>query len=165
MAELRIHLLGPPRVEIDGEPVHIGRRKALGLLAYVALAQAPCRREALAALLWPESDESSARADLRRTPTQLRSVLGAQHWAIDRETVALAPEAEVWVDAAAFRDLVRQWREHSHADAEACPTCLEALEEAADLRGAGCSHGQRRLLVWEARCATHLPWVRRTSIV
>ena len=35
MSRLGLYLLGPPRVELDGEPVHIGRRKMLALLVEV----------------------------------------------------------------------------------------------------------------------------------
>ena len=35
MSRLALHLLGPPLIELDGEPVHIGRRKALALLVYL----------------------------------------------------------------------------------------------------------------------------------
>jgi hypothetical protein len=31
MASLELYLLGPPRVKLDGEEVHIGRRKAVAL--------------------------------------------------------------------------------------------------------------------------------------
>lgn len=36
MSTLALYLLGPPRLELDGEPVQIGRRKAVALLAYLA---------------------------------------------------------------------------------------------------------------------------------
>ena len=38
MAELRIALLGPPRVERDGAPIEVDTRKAIALLAYLAVA-------------------------------------------------------------------------------------------------------------------------------
>ena len=38
MSRLALYLLGPPRVELDGQAVHIGRRTALALLAYLAVA-------------------------------------------------------------------------------------------------------------------------------
>jgi hypothetical protein len=37
MAELRIALLGPPRVERDGAPIEVDTRKAIALLAYLAM--------------------------------------------------------------------------------------------------------------------------------
>jgi hypothetical protein len=36
MSRLALYLLGPPRLALDGEPIHVGRRKAMALLAYLA---------------------------------------------------------------------------------------------------------------------------------
>ena len=66
MSRLALFLLGSPRIERDGEPVHIPRRKAVALLAYLAVTGQTHRRDALATLLWPEHDQSHARAGLRR---------------------------------------------------------------------------------------------------
>lgn len=63
MSCLSLSLLGPPRLEMDGEPVQIGRRKALALLVYLAVTKRLHSRDALATLFWPEYDQSSARAD------------------------------------------------------------------------------------------------------
>ena len=76
MSRLAIYLLGPPQVELAGEPVHISRRKAMALLAYLAVEGGPHSREALATLLWPESTSSRARASLRRVLVTLRHALG-----------------------------------------------------------------------------------------
>ena len=58
MSDLRLLLLGSPRIEQDGAPVEIRRRKAIALCAYLAVTGEPHRRESLAALLWPDYDES-----------------------------------------------------------------------------------------------------------
>jgi hypothetical protein len=81
MSQLALNLLGPPRVEIDVHEIRISRRKALALLAYLAMerssrsagASASVRsadvpmsvhtRDALATLFWPEQDQSRARLD------------------------------------------------------------------------------------------------------
>jgi DNA-binding SARP family transcriptional activator len=67
MAGLNLFVLGPPRLECDGQPVEVERRKALALLIYLAITGQDQRRDTLAALLWPEYDQASARAALRRT--------------------------------------------------------------------------------------------------
>lgn len=55
--------------------VHL--RPAQSLLAYLLLnADKSIRREKLAGLLWPDSDEASARNNLRQALWRLRSVLG-----------------------------------------------------------------------------------------
>jgi hypothetical protein len=55
MTRLALYLLGPPGVEIDGRDIRIGRRKALALLAYLAVTRQSHTRDALAtpsALRW-----------------------------------------------------------------------------------------------------------------
>ncbi|MDR9392558.1 MAG: BTAD domain-containing putative transcriptional regulator, partial [Trueperaceae bacterium] len=60
-----VQVLGPPAVHRDGAPVAIGPRKALALVAHLAVTGAPVGRGALAGLLWPDRDEASARNNLR----------------------------------------------------------------------------------------------------
>ena len=67
MAAVELHLLGPPRVLVDGRRVAFDTRKAVALLAVLAVAGREVDRGALAALLWPELDRTRARAALRRT--------------------------------------------------------------------------------------------------
>lgn len=38
MSRLGLYLFGAPRIELDDETVHLGRRKAVALLAYLAVA-------------------------------------------------------------------------------------------------------------------------------
>jgi hypothetical protein len=47
-----LQLFGAPRVLRDGQPLTFDTRKAVALLAYLAVAGTPQRRESLAALLW-----------------------------------------------------------------------------------------------------------------
>ena len=67
MSPLALYLLGPPRVERDGKPVEVNRRKALALVAYLAVTGQSHSRDYLVNLLWPEYDSSRGRAALRRT--------------------------------------------------------------------------------------------------
>ena len=54
MSTLKLHLFGAPRAEIDGIPVVTDTRKAIALLAYLAVTRQPQTRDALATLFWPE---------------------------------------------------------------------------------------------------------------
>ncbi|MBC8078572.1 MAG: SARP family transcriptional regulator, partial [Chloroflexales bacterium] len=65
MADLTIALLGAPQVWYGSTPVALDNRKALALLAYLALTGRAHSRDALAALLWPDSDATRGRAALR----------------------------------------------------------------------------------------------------
>ena len=79
MPDLKLSLLEPPQIELDGAPVHISRHKAVALLVYLALTGQTHRRDALAALLWPEHDQSGARAGLRRALPH-RNAAGPGTW-------------------------------------------------------------------------------------
>jgi DNA-binding SARP family transcriptional activator len=52
MSRLALFLLGPPRLELDGEPVHIGRHRAMALLAYLAVTEQSHSRDTLATFPW-----------------------------------------------------------------------------------------------------------------
>ena len=67
MSHVYLRLFGTPRIERDGSLVVVDTRKATALLAYLALTRQQQSRETLAALLWPEYEQSHARATLRRT--------------------------------------------------------------------------------------------------
>jgi DNA-binding SARP family transcriptional activator len=108
-------------------------RKALALLAYLLLTGEPQSRDSLAALLWPESDQSAARAALRRTLSTLRNALDDQLLDFGRETIALHTGADLWCDALAFRAALATCREHGHQDEQVCPACLEPLQKAVEL--------------------------------
>ena len=104
MRRLHLALLGPFRARLgDGTALHVRRRKARALLAYLAIrAGEPQPREALIALLWPEVDPAEARHSLRQTLTVLRRDLAPLRWPaslLAGEALAL-PAALVRADVA-----------------------------------------------------------------
>lgn len=133
MAQLRIHLLGAPRCESEGRAVEFTRRKTLALLAYLAVTSQPHDRDALATLFWPEYDQASARANLRRTLSQLKETLSDERLDISRMQIALDPHADIWLDVAEFQSLLAAVDAHRHAPTELCADCLDALTAAAEL--------------------------------
>jgi DNA-binding SARP family transcriptional activator/tetratricopeptide (TPR) repeat protein len=104
MTQLSLALLGPPVVKRDGVPVTFDTRKAIALLALLAVTGREHSREQLADLLWPDADGVKARASLRRTLSVTAANMGAA-LAISRATVALKPEA-VEVDVREFETLI-----------------------------------------------------------
>ncbi len=77
MAVLEVRLLGELGVEFDGAAVTLpNSRRARALLAWLALRPGPHSRARLAALLWPDVLDASARASLRSALWALRAALG-----------------------------------------------------------------------------------------
>jgi DNA-binding SARP family transcriptional activator len=113
MSSMKLLLLGPPRLERENVPVVLERRKALALLAYLAVTNQPQSREALATLLWPDKDETQAHAYLRRALWTLKQALGVEHIAIGRERIGLASGSDPLSDLywpAALRMVTRPTR-------------------------------------------------------
>lgn len=133
MTRIALYLLGPPRIERQGQPVPLDTRKAVALAAYLALEGQAKRRETLQALLWPEYPSTRAAASLRRTLSVLNKGLGGEGLNIEREQVWLEAGAEVWVDVQAFRAALAECARHGHDARQTCPDCLEPLREAAAL--------------------------------
>ncbi len=129
MFRTKISLLGTPRIEHDGVPVEVDTRKAIALAAYLAVTEESHTRDALACLLWPEYNQSRARAALRRTLSSLGKARAEGWLRADRESVELDDDA-VWVDVARFHDLLGACKEHGHPESEVCPDCLLVLTEA-----------------------------------
>ena len=70
-----IRLLGAPAVLFAGRSLSPESRKATALLAYLAMrADEPTSRDHLAGLLWGDSANDQARANLRQALTQLRRI-------------------------------------------------------------------------------------------
>jgi predicted ATPase/DNA-binding SARP family transcriptional activator len=105
MKRLDFYLLGAPRLTLDGVPVSLERRKALALLAYLALNSSPQSREVLAALFWPDYVTRQAFAYLRQAIWAIKDALGAGWLEAGREMVSLEVRPEFWLDVAAFREL------------------------------------------------------------
>ena len=102
---LALRLLGGLEVRRAGEALPLPRsRKCRALIAYLALAARPQRREHLCELLWEVPDDP--KGELRWTLSKIRRVLGDALIA-DRDTVAIDPAA-VSVDAAALREAAQR---------------------------------------------------------
>ena len=82
-------------------PVTTDTRKALALLAYLAVTQRAHTRDTLAALLWGDADEQHARGALRRTLFAIRAAAGDD--AVEIAGDMLGAGRGVWCDVVAFR--------------------------------------------------------------
>ena len=147
MSHLAISLLGSFHVTLDGNPVTLKSDKARALLAYLAVrshthANAPCQREVLAGLLWPDQPDKSARHNLRQALNQLRNAIadrdtnraaGTPFLRVMRGTIQFNPESDYWLDVAAFNELVDACATHRHRRPDACRACARRLREAVDI--------------------------------
>jgi predicted ATPase/DNA-binding SARP family transcriptional activator len=133
LSTLKLYLLGPPRVELDGTPVALQRRKTLAMLIYLAVSGQPHSRDALATLFWPNLDQHRARAYLRRDLAVLNTSLGGKWLETDREIIELRQDPGLWLDISHFRHLVVASQSHDHPRESTCADCLPLLTEAAAL--------------------------------
>jgi predicted ATPase/DNA-binding SARP family transcriptional activator/Tfp pilus assembly protein PilF len=130
---LHLFLLGPPRLERDNAPIALDRHKSLALLAYLATTRKHQSRDELAALLWPDFDQTSARASLRRVLAALKKEIGEASLDADRDLIGLKPEADLLVDVEDMQRRLAECETHGHPPAEVCQACLAPLSEAAAL--------------------------------
>lgn len=133
MPSLRIFTFGSPHFDIKGKALDVRRRKGSALLTYLAVTGQPHTREALATMFWPENDQSSALANLRRELSRLNQALGEGVLAIDRLQASVNPQVDAWVDAAAFRSSLQAFRDEGHAPKDECEECFQRLTEAVEL--------------------------------
>jgi predicted ATPase/DNA-binding SARP family transcriptional activator len=63
----------------------------------------------------------------------LNKSLGQGWLEVDRETVLLPPQPDLWLDVGRFRELLAVGQHHGHAISEVCLACLEPLTEAVAL--------------------------------
>jgi len=133
MARLALFFLGAPRIEYEGRPVAPDTRKAVALIAYLAMSEGKHTRDKLAALLWPEYDQTRSRAALRRTLSALKKAVSGYALLIERESLAFDSSADVLIDAAEFQSQLEACDRHGRHSEISCPTCLVNLTGAVAL--------------------------------
>lgn len=129
-ALLEVRLLGEPEAQVDGKPIDVDTRKAIAVLAYLAV-EGPTTRDTLTALLWPEAPPDRARATLRRTLSALRTGVGRDHLESDRDRVVLT--GSLRLDVRDFEDELTATHGHDHEPRDVCHECIPHLARVADL--------------------------------
>jgi predicted ATPase/DNA-binding SARP family transcriptional activator len=137
---LSLRLLGGVQATLDGKPLD-GFESDLvrALLAYLAVERdRPHRREALAALFWPEQPDPIASHRLRQTLSNLRQVLrdGAAATPlllVTNHDVQLNPAAAVRLDVNDLANQLAACQGHRHRQLATCRLCLRRLNEAVAL--------------------------------
>ena len=128
-----LYLLGPPVLKRENRTVHIERQKTVALLAYLIVTERRHSRDALATLLWPDFDQSHARANLRRCLAELRQIFGRGFIRSEQENLAVSSGYGPWTDAVVFQDLLTACGKHCQPDLEDCPECVSRRTEAVGL--------------------------------
>ena len=134
MSKLKLLLLGKPRIEQEGAPLKLPRKKALALLSYLAVTNSSHARETLAGLLWPEYEEEKAHASLRSIVWSIKQTLGEEWIVTERDSLCLRKGAGLWLDVALFKQLVETPISHHPQPApDLCADCFGSLQEAIEL--------------------------------
>ena len=108
MQGLRVLLLGPPRLELDGQALtRLMAAKHQALVFHLAAEGRAVPRTRLAGILWGDLDEAPARANLRVALTRLRRWLPSL-LDIDAQQVGFAAGAPVSVDLQALEQALHE---------------------------------------------------------
>ena len=106
---LDVRLFGKFEVSQDGRPVEIASRPVHSLLAYLILnAGVMVRREKVAGLLWPDSEEDNARHNLRQALWRLGKVIGKKYFLTDKVSVSFDSRADYTLDVATLLEEVTE---------------------------------------------------------
>ena len=103
---VRILLLGPPEVYVDGNPIQLKRRLNRAILFYIAAQNQPVTRDALCEIFWPDLNEESARKKLREALSQIRSGLGVPSLFVAKENLISLNPVLADVDVINFRRIL-----------------------------------------------------------
>lgn len=128
-AEFQVRLLGPPVIECNGEARSVDTRKAIALLALLAVERRSHARATLAALLWPDADDAHGRGALRRTIHALSRVLPEDSLVTTHDRIELAEQPGLFIDVAEFSAAYRDCA----AQPAPCGICADRLADAVTL--------------------------------
>ncbi|MCF7915599.1 MAG: AAA family ATPase [Spirochaetaceae bacterium] len=105
MSIWRAHLFGPPTIASESRIIEGFRHKTIALLAYIGVEGRPIGRDTLATLLWPNSGQSQARANLRCCLHQFSGKLNPSPISCHNNNVELNKNL-FQIDVCEFRQLV-----------------------------------------------------------
>lgn len=108
--QLRILLLGSPRVFYDEQEIHIKRRLLRALFFYLASQPNPVGRSVLMDLFWPEESEEDARRHIREALSKLRAELPDSSLIVATQDHVRLDTDQVYVDLLDYQALLEQVR-------------------------------------------------------
>jgi len=131
--ELRIKLLGSPAAFLGSEPLSgFVSVKSRALLYYLAATEEIHRRDALAALLWSDLPDATAKRNLRDILFNLRQMIGF-YLTINRQKAGLNPDSPTTVDSQRFQRVLDDFRGLQTPTAPASAAALQSLAQAVEL--------------------------------
>jgi DNA-binding SARP family transcriptional activator len=140
MPQLSIALLGVFQATLDGQPItSFAYDKVRALLAYLVMHEdQPHQRDTLAALLWPDQPDGTARKQLRNALTTLRAAIGdaeanPSFLLINRNTLQFNQASDYRLDVTDFATALWQSSAHHHPGERPCDVCVKQLTQAAKL--------------------------------
>ena len=111
---LELSFLGSPIARLHGQALTLPTRKAWALLAYLACEPGMHTREKLAAMLWPDNDETGGRTALRKALGFLTSALEVEGQPsclnASRDAIGFNLDAKVLVDVLELQRIANETR-------------------------------------------------------
>ncbi|MEP6872984.1 MAG: alpha/beta fold hydrolase [Burkholderiales bacterium] len=104
---LELQVFGVPVAAVHGHDTPLRLKRAVALLAYLGFNTGPVPRAHLAAMLWPDADETQGRTRLRRLVYTTEQAVGTRVLSSDNDCLALMAEA-VEIDALRFARFARR---------------------------------------------------------
>ncbi|WP_407571893.1 BTAD domain-containing putative transcriptional regulator [Deinococcus altitudinis] len=83
--EIRLRTLGLNQLEVDGQPIRLGLRRALEVVTFL-LCRGPARRDIILGTLWPDEDPRKAKNYLYQVVFALKEALPSLQISHDRAT-------------------------------------------------------------------------------
>lgn len=113
---LHINLLGTPQIYLDNDlMLRFRTRKAQALLIYLAVTNRHWTRDLLATLFWPETDDTTARKNLRDILPSLRRQLKG-YLLIDDEILGLNTSSQYKCDVLQFCAVLEKQQQNTDTD-------------------------------------------------
>ena len=106
---IEIHLLGTPRIQVDGKDIFFTYGKVQALIYYMVVKGVALRDE-ISGLLWPEKSETNARKNLRNAIYEAKKLLGTDVFLSPRNAVLQwNSTANIYVDVHQFQSNPKQY--------------------------------------------------------
>lgn len=126
---LVLHLLGPPGLSQDNEPLPLPRtQKGLALFFYLARQKDPISRDALSTLLYGDLPQQRARANVRVLLTRLKPI--SDYLIVTRQTIAFDRRKSHQIDVDQLLDTLQQLKLNSAGTTPLTPAEAEQLQTA-----------------------------------